>query len=267
MELRRTKLIQELREAREELLNINFAADITSLYKVAAEIASVYNRTLDRDSLIPVGDTNISNPYGLVLDWFNKWRSTFNRFDGLISGAVSIKTLIEIDIYGYDQVTDVEIFNELRPGLVSHIDYGLHMLDQEYQVKPLLEEYTKRVKDTKLSVLLNEFNAAKDTTPNLAAIGFRTILSLVIQEKAKREKPQSDTATKTDLALDKMISSAKTDGILSGDVERLLNSFKATHKDIYDFVAHRPGADKLVDKSEVDTMVDLLNKLLPSIIN
>ncbi len=178
MELRRTKLIQELREAREELLNINFAADITSLYKVAAEIASVYNRTLDKDSLIPVGDTNISNPYGLVLDWFNKWRSTFNRFDGLISGAVSIKTLIEIDIYGYDQVTDVEIFNELRPGLVSHIDYGLQMLDQEYRVQPLLEDYTKRVKDTKLAVLLNEFNATKDIAPNLVAIGFRTILSL-----------------------------------------------------------------------------------------
>jgi hypothetical protein len=168
---------------------------------------------------------------------------------------------------GSHEITDIEVFNELRSEIISIIDNGLSILDQRYKVKPLLEEYTKRVKDTKLSVLLNEFNAAKDTTPNLAAIGFRTILSLVIQEKAKREKPQSDTATKTDLALDKMISSAKTDGILSGDLERLLNSFKATHKDIYDFVAHRPGGDKLVDKNEVDTMVDLLNKLLPSIIN
>ena len=242
MEVRRTNLIRELREAREELLNINFATDTT-------------NRI------------GVSRPYALVDEWYIKWVPTFRRFGGLIPGAVSIQTLIANDKYGYDQVTDVEIFNELRPGFVSHIDYGLSMLDQQYQVRPLLEEYTKRVADTKLAVLLNEFNAVKDIAPNHAAIGFRTILSLVIQEKAKREKPGSNTASRPDLSVDKMIDSARTDSILSSDEQRLVDSFKSTHKDIYDFVAHRPGAKNLVDKSEVDTMVDLLNKLLPAIIN
>lgn len=64
-----------------------------------------------------------------------------------------------------------------------------------------------------------------------------------------------------------MIDSARNDRILSGDEQRLVDSFKSTHKDVYDFVAHRPGSNKIVDKDEVDTMVDLLNKLLPSIIN
>ena len=147
------------------------------------------------------------------------------------------------------------------------IDYALSQLDQEYQVRPLLEEYTKRVKDTKLAVLLNEFNAVKDIAPNHAAIGFRTILGLVIQEKAKRVNPTSNTAIRADLAPQPMIDSARNDNILSQDEQRLVNSFVSTHQDIYNMVAHRPGADKIVDKSEVDTMVDLLNKLLPSIIN
>ena len=150
---------------------------------------------------------------------------------------------------------------------MGFIDRGLRIIDQEYEVKPVLEEYIKRVKDIKLAELLKEFNVSKDTSPNLAAIGFRTILALIIQEKAKRLDPQSNTATRTDLALEKMIDSARNDKVLSSDELRLLESFKATHKDIYDFVAHRPGANKMVDKSEVTTMVDLLNKFLPAIIN
>jgi len=129
------------------------------------------------------------------------------------------------------------------------------------------ESYIKRVADTKLAELLKEFNAAKDTTPNLAAIGFRTILSLVIQEKAKRVNPTSNTATCTDLAPQPMIDRARNDHILSQDEQRFVNTFVSIHRDIYDLVTHRPGANNLVDKSEVDAMVDLLNKLLPSIIN
>lgn len=244
MELRRIKLIQELREAREELLNINFATDTTK-------------RT---------GVFGVSRPFLLVDDWLIKWTPMFGRFYAFPDGYY-LDPSIRKSMEGYDQETDVEIFNELRPGFVSVIDIALRRLDQQYEVKPLLDEYIKRVKDTKLAELLKEFNAAKDTATNLAAIGFRTILSLVIQEKAKREKPGSNTATRTDLALNEMIDRNKNDGVLSGDEQHLVDSFKSTHKDIYDFVAHRPGAKNLVDKSEVDTMVDLLNKLLPAIIN
>ena len=242
MELRRIRLIQELREAREELLNINFATDTT-------------NRI------------GVSRLYALADGWCTKWTPAFRRFAAFTPSVPYIETAIHSQMYGYDQVTDVEIFDELRPVFVGFIDAALSQLDQGYEVKPLLEDYIKRVKDTKLAELLKEFNAAKDIAPNLVAIGFRTILSLVIQEKVKRVNPTSNTATKPDLAPQPMIDSARNDNILSQDEQRLVNSFVSTHKDIYDVVAHRPGADKIVDKSEVDTMVDLLNKLLPSIIN
>src|SRR5205823_3141579 len=106
-----------------------------------------------------------------------------------------------------------EVFNELRPIFVGCIDEGLSILDEEYEVKPVLEEYIKRVKDTKLAEMLKEFNVSKGTSPNLVAIGFRTILALIIQEKAKRLDPQSNTATRIDLALDKMIDSARNDKV------------------------------------------------------
>jgi len=240
MELRRTKLIQELREAREELLNINFATDTT-------------NRI------------GVSRPYALVDEWLNKWTAAFRKYAALSTFNPIIDIKINSDLGGYRQETDVEIFNELRSVFVSYIDGALSRLDQEYEVKPILEDYIKRVKDSKLAELLKEFNAAKDISPNLVAIGFRTILSLVIYEKAKRINPQSKTANRNDLAPKEMIDSARNEKILSPDEQRFVDSFVSIHKDIYDFVTHRPNI--LIDISEVDTMVDLLNKLLPSIIN
>ncbi len=250
MERRRTQLIQELNEAREELLNINFATGTTKNTNVA--------RTNGR---------NVSRPYALVDEWRLKWTPTFRKLFAFTNNNVYIHGSIVNKMDGYELETDTEIFNEMRPALVGLIDYALSKLDEYYQVKPVLDDYIKRVAGTKLAVLLNEFNAVKDIAPNHAAIGFRTILSLVIQEKAKREKPGSNTASRPDLSVDKMIDCARTDSILSSDEQRLVDSFKSTHKDIYDFVAHRPGAKNLADKSEVDTMVDLLNKLLPAIIN
>lgn len=240
MELRRTKLIQELREAREELLNINFATGTNNYI-------------------------NMSIPYSLVIDWFNRWEAAFTRFRPFTRFRFFLDITIKSLIRGYEQETDAEIFNELRQDLVESIDTALSRLDKKYELKPLLEEYIKRVKDTKLAELLKEFNDAKDVAPNLVAIGFRTILSLIIQEKAKRVNPTSNTATCIDLAPREMIDRARNDNILSQDEQRLVNSYISTHQDIYNFVAHRPNI--LIDKSEVDTMVDLLNKLLPSIIN
>ncbi len=232
MELRRTKLIQQLREAREELLNINFATDTSRYYRAG------------------IGYGNVSNPYGLVDDWLNKWNPMFVRFNAF-PGGYYLDVAIRKSMEGYEQETDVEIFNELRPIFVGRIDMGLSILDQKYEVKPLLEDYTKRIKDTKLAELIKEFNASKDIASNLVAMGFRTILSLIIQEKAKRVNPTSNTATCTDLAPREMIDRARNDNILSPDEQRLVNSFVSTHQDIYNFVAHRPNV--LIDKSEVCT--------------
>jgi hypothetical protein len=236
MELRRIKLIQELKEAREELLNINF-------------------------------ENSPDTPYFLVNAWVSKWETTFRRCVTLDYHIGNIGRPVMRAMDGYEQEKDAEIYNDTTPIFVGYIDQGLRILDQEHEVRPLLEDYIKRVKDTKLAVLLKEFNLVKDVAPNHASMGFRTILCLVIQERAKRVNSTSKTATRTDLAVDEVIRDAKADGTLSGDEKRFVNTFVSMHKDIYDLVVHRPGADNMVDKNEVDAMVDLLNKLLPAIIN
>jgi len=219
VELRRIRLIQELREAREGLLNINFATG-----------------TID-------GVNGIFPPWDQVRVWLDKWSPTFRRLSAFLDGQVYIQGDIRNKLDGLEQETDAEIYNELRPVFVGFIDAALKRLDQKYQVKSLLEEYTTRVTDTKLAVLLNEFNVVKDVAPNHAAIGFRTILSLVIQEKAKRVNSTSRTATRTDLAPQPMIDGARNENIFTQDEQRLVDSFASTHRNIYDIVAHRPGAN------------------------
>lgn len=242
MDLLKIKLLQELREAREELLNINFATD---------KLSYTYG--------------GLSEQFSLIHAWREKWDRTFTKLNSPTNGGYFIQIPMRSHLSGYEREEDPEILNELRPIIVRLIDAGIASVDKTYQTAPLLEEYIARVKDTKLAELLKEFNATKDIAPNLAAIGFRTILSLIIQEKAKRVNPASRTATRTDLAPGPMIDSARNERILSSDEQRLIDSFVSTHRDIYDLITHRPG--RLIDKGEVDTMIDLLNKFLPAIIN
>jgi hypothetical protein len=53
----------------------------------------------------------------------------------------------------------------------------------------MLDDLILKVKEEKLSTLLREFNAIKNQQPNSAAIVLRTIVCLIIQEKAKLAQP------------------------------------------------------------------------------
>src|SRR6266699_251986 len=119
MELRRTKLIQELREAREDLLNINFATDTSRR----------------------VGVFGVSNPYVLVGEWLDKWDPTFNRYSAFFQTAELMNFYVTREVRGYQQEDDAEIFNEIRPKIVGFIDRALSNLDQEQEVEPVLEAY------------------------------------------------------------------------------------------------------------------------------
>jgi hypothetical protein len=74
MELRRTNLIQELREAREALLDINLA------------------------TLAPNLVGNESGPYRVVSVWLNNWEWAFIRFYAFIHGTFSIAMSIKSDV-------------------------------------------------------------------------------------------------------------------------------------------------------------------------
>ena len=85
---------------------------------------------------------------------------------------------------GLDDVLP-DVLDDARTKIVEHLNAAISELDATRPVRSILEDRILRVKDTKLSRLLNEFNAHREHAPNLCAISYRTILSLVIIERAK----------------------------------------------------------------------------------
>ncbi len=107
MEVRRLKLLQELRQARESLLDLSFGA----------------------------------SPYNDIRAWSNAWVPTFRRCSSFDPGIYAIESAINNSLGGYESETDAEVFYELRPNIVGFIDQALSRLDQQYEVKPVLKDY------------------------------------------------------------------------------------------------------------------------------
>ena len=87
---------------------------------------------------------------------------------------------------GFENETDIDVLDDLRSGIVSYLDNTMVNLDRKQIVKPVLDDLISKVKDAKLATLLNEFNRAKDTNPNLSAIGFRTLITLIIKVQERK---------------------------------------------------------------------------------
>jgi hypothetical protein len=88
---------------------------------------------------------------------------------------------------------------------------------------------------------------------------------LVIQERAKQKAPTSPLAMRTDLALDPMIKEALDTKLFDGGEAKFLQMFQPGGKAIFDNVVHKPGANALVDKAYLTTVVEPLTKLLATI--
>lgn len=235
MDILRQKVIAELREAREKLLS------------------------MPKDALT----------FSDLHAWDNDHYSLWIRGDKFLFGtSLDLSYYLSFILRGYDEESDPDVLEELRVRQVRYVDAALKEIDSQVVIRPLLQERIARVKDAKLAALLNEFEATKNTAPNVAAIGFRTILTLIIQERAKIANPASSLATRTDLAPDPMIDTALKEHIFSSAEEKHLRRFaNGGQKDTFDNITHKPGDLYLIDKSNLEDAVDLLNALLASIIN
>src|SRR5215472_6778790 len=103
---------------------------------------------------------------------------------------------------------------DLRDTIVWHFEHPIQRLSQSQTVKPVLDDYISKVANAKLATLLKEFTAARNNQPNLACIGFRTILPLIIRERAKLVDPAHRLAIKDDLGFEPDIRSALQHGSL-----------------------------------------------------
>src|SRR6266851_783783 len=120
---------------------------------------------------------------------------------------------------------DIDALDAARDEIVRMVDASISSLSG-VPVRPLLEDLIAKVKDAKLSTLLREFNAVKDHQPNIAAKGLRTIICLVIQEKAKLTQPEGALAKTQDLMLKPMLRGAIEDKIFSEGETKLLKAFE-----------------------------------------
>ena len=201
----------------------------------------------------------------LMFSWYYQWKPVFLRLQSITGDMPHVALAIKMQ--GYENETDIDVLDDLRSGIVSYLDNTMVNLDRKQIVKPVLDDLISKVKDAKLATLLNEFNRAKDTNPNLSAIGFRTLITLIIKERAKIAKPTSLLATKDDLGFEPDIKTAIKEQIFDSAEQKLLHRhLTGGKKDTFDNVAHKPGVNTLVNKDDIEDAVGLLNKLLPTII-
>ena len=210
----------------------------------------------------------------LTLSRIDEWQSKYNGLALIpasrLPGNVHFCNTFGHVVQAVPAVAPPPVWQDLRSRIVGMLDDNIRGIDQTQIVETILESHIKKIGDTKLAALLNEFNAIKDTAPNAAAVLYRTILSLAIQERAKIKAPNHSLAAATDLALEPSIKKALGDGhpkIFDSAEERLLKRFlTGGQKDTFDNVAHKPGSNSLIGKENLSDAVDLLNSLLPTLL-
>ena len=131
-----------------------------------------------------------------------------------VDAIFSYNTIIRM-LALHQKTTDLSILEAVRQEVVAILDQQITQTDASEIVRPILDDLILKITDVKLATLLNEFNAAKETQPNLAAIGLRTILCLVIQERAKIFNAKCPLATREDLALQ-----SKLDEVMGQPIQR-----------------------------------------------
>ncbi|MEI6228978.1 MAG: hypothetical protein WCP11_03075 [Candidatus Saccharibacteria bacterium] len=215
-----------------------------------------------RKALLDIPKNKLSGK--MIVEWQKYWDSEFNRARSItdIFTGVHISTIIR----GSENETGPDVCLDLRTLIVNEVDEIILKVDSKQIVTPILDDLISKIADTKLSTLLKEFSACKDNQPNSAATIFRTIVPLIIRERARIIDPKHSLATKDDIGFEGDIKMAINHPTLFSQAENKLikNYFNGGNKVSFDNVVHKP--DYLIEKTELSSAVDLLNRILPRII-
>jgi hypothetical protein len=169
-------------------------------------------------------------------------------------------------IQSIQDIDDVDALDGARDELVRMVDAAIAALSG-VNVRPILEDLILKIKDVKLSTLLREFNAIKNQQPNCAAIVLRTVICLIIQEKAKLAQPGGALALRQDLMLTPMLQSAIDEKIFDQGETKLLQAFQRQGlKETFDNVVHKPGDGALIKADDLSSLQNTVNKLLATLV-
>jgi hypothetical protein len=170
-------------------------------------------------------------------------------------------------IQSVQDIDDVDALDGARDEIVRMVDAALTSLSGA-DVRPFLEDLILKIKDAKLATLLREFNAIKNQQPNCAAIVLRTIICLIIQERAKLAQPDGALAKTQNLMLKPMLRSAIEDKIFDQSETKLLKAFEQQGlKETFDNVVHKPGDTALIKADDLSSLAqNTVEKLLAALI-
>jgi hypothetical protein len=214
-----------------------------------------------RTQLLAIPKTNLT--HDAITKWYCE-RECNNALTSAETAGNLLRSILHI-VQGLDDAPP-DVLEEVRNRVIERMDVSIARLDAKRPVRPVLADRIIRIKDVKLTALLTELNNNREQAPNLSAISFRTILSLVISERAKLAAPGSRLATKQDLEWEADIKTAIAAKIFDDANTRRLESYlRRLTKDTMDIVAHKTGSNALVDKHDLSAAVDLLNNLLAEI--
>jgi hypothetical protein len=212
-----------------------------------------------RDNLAILSEPDVTN--SVILLAYETCNAQMQRIDSGISGEFLFAFRPFLSEH------DPVILSECRYRMIEYIDRAISFSLTLEPPKPILDTLITKISDRKISTLLKEFNTSRIHSPNISAISFRTILSLIIAKRAKLVDPESRFSNKQDLAFEPDINYAIDNKIFDEGATRLLKRFKESGgKDVFDIVAHKKGETSLIEIHDLSDTVDLLNYLLPSII-
>lgn len=214
-----------------------------------------------REALVAIPKDQLTGPN--MWEWFQEWDAALTRSDHITDQNLRWSTYFVFQTFGRELNPD--IMYEVAQDIIARIDWSLETLDAEEPVRPILESHIALVADTKLATLLREFNAVRISQPNLAAIGFRTVLALVIRERLRKVDPSNKLAITDDINPEPLIKAGiDHPKLFSSEERKHLNRFlNGGPKDTFDSVVHKP--ERLIEKEDLESAVNLLNVLLPTI--
>jgi hypothetical protein len=215
-----------------------------------------------REQLIGMPKADLTHE--AITNWHSD-KANYNAIQAAEPGSMLLRRILHT-VNGLNEAPP-DVLDDARKNIVEQIGAAIAKLDATRPVRSILEDRILRVKDTKLSTLLDEFNIHRERAPNLCAISYRTILSLVISERAKIAAPGSKLATKQDLDWEPDIKAAISTKIFDDSNTRRLDYYlKRLTKETMDIVSHKTGNNAIVSKDDLSAAVDLLNNLLAEIV-
>jgi hypothetical protein len=202
---------------------------------------------------------------------FTAWRKQFNVHMSKAEKYTGALIVINAGEYtgGYQTETDTDVLDVVRNRILRLLDRNIGTLDAtRIPVKPELEQLTAKVTNAKLKALLVEFQGMQASQPNSAAIVLRTILCLIIKERARKHAPHLKMAQNDDLNFAADLETAVKERIFDSGELKLLDGFNRHGlKPLYDNITHKASDNWLInDAKDLTAGIELITKLLYAIV-